>query len=204
MRHLITVCGVVVVAFVWGSPFVWHVLDVVWPIAAAALSLFLGAAAVAGSIVMIGAAVNAVKRETPIEIIQPMPLTTFVKDVRSVMGGDEGAHDDRWRVAVIRFCFIGNMVGFSVRRMQPYIERLQRQVYVDLLTSLSVLVTDKGGTRWGYGWNYPRLRNELKYHRLELPYPTSDPPDVRWLQHSSAHTAHTVNTGEIVCTSPMR
>ncbi|MBM4423431.1 MAG: hypothetical protein FJ030_08565 [Chloroflexi bacterium] len=201
MKHLITVCGFVVVALVWLTPFVQRVLEAVWPIAAAATALVIGASAIALSVVIIGAALRSVKNERPIEIIPASPLVAFAREVTGI--ADDESHDYRWGVAVIQFCFIGNAVGFSVRRLQPHIERIGRQVYVDLLTSPGVLVTDKAGTRWGAGWNYPRLRNEIKHGLIELPYPTGDPPPVRWLQHSSAHTAHTPSTGEIVYSSPL-
>lgn len=111
---------------------------------------------------------------------------------------------------VTRFCFIGNAAGFSVRKLDPYITRSKRQVYVDLLTPSGILISDNESTRWAEGWGYGRLAMELKHRRLSLPYPTGDPPAVRWVSAGNAHTAHaahtarTPHTGPIIYSSGMR
>ena len=211
-QHAITALGSVVVAILWLTPFVERVLMSIWPIVAGALALVVLCSALALCIWLLGLSLRALHPPPPvIEIIQGGG-TTYARDITPAPMFEEDeriAHGEQWRVMVTRFCFIGNAVGFSVRKLDPYITRSKRQVYVDLLTLPGLLVSDNESTRWAEGWGYGRLAMELKHRRLSLPYPTGDPPPVRWVSAGNTHTAHSAHTartpftGPIVCSSAM-
>src|SRR5574337_1540081 len=134
-QHAITALGSVVVAVLWLTPFVERVLMSIWPIVAGALALVVLCSSLALCIWLLSLSLRALRPPPPqYEIIQG-GSTTYARDVTPapILDEDEHiVHDDQWRVMVTRFCFIGNAVGFSVRKLDPYITRSKRQVYVDL------------------------------------------------------------------------
>jgi len=205
-QHAITALGSVVVAILWLTPFVERVLMSIWPVVAGALALVVLCSSLALCIWLLGLSLRALHPPPPaIEIIQGGG-TTYARDITPAPTLDEDeriAHGEQWRVMVTRFCFIGNAVGFSVRKLDPYITRSKRQAYVDLLTAPGVLISDNESTRWAEGWGYGRLAMELKHRRLTLPYPTGDPPPVRWVSAGNAHTAHSAHTPRTPFTGPM-
>jgi len=215
MKHAITVAGVVLVALTWLTPIVTRVLDLVWPVFAAALVLVASAGAVALSIYMLGRAFRTLRTPpTPIEIIPASAFQhAFARDVTPPpqVVRDPDAHRVQWDTGVMTFVYAGDMVGFSVRSMQPYIGKERRKIYVDLLTGVNVLVSDSEGTRWALGWNRFGLRAALKRQIIAPPYPKTDPPTVRiWIpnphaQHAQHSTPGTASTPSgMVVTSPMR
>jgi hypothetical protein len=215
MKHAITVAGVVLVALTWLTPIVTRVLDLVWPVFAAALVLVASAGAVALSVYMLGRAFGTLRTPpTPIEILPGSPFQhAFARDITPPPPAvrDPESHRAQWDTGVMMFVYAGDLVGFSVRSMKPYISRDKRQIYVDLLIGVSVLVSDSEGTRWALGWNRFGLRTALKRQLISPPYPKTDPPAVHlWIpdphaqhpQHSTPGTAST--PGGMVVTSPMR
>lgn len=207
--HALTVIACALIALVWLTPFVQRVLDVLWPIMALSLSVFVACSALALSIRVMGMGLNTLRPTPPaIEVFQPEPPTTFARQViDAFVRDDELSHLERWNNATQQFCMIGDSVGFSVIKMQPYISRKKRQVYVDLLTAnppTRPVLADYGqGTQWSREWTLRGLRLALKHRALALPYPNDDPPAVLMVppgETRTAHTAYTPNTVSIATT----
>ena len=89
---------------------------------------------------------------------------------------------EAWARSVLIFAFIANQQGFTLRAMLPHVSRLEWELLVELLSGAGVLQAGKRGrgVRWANGWNYPRLRAEVKHGLLALPYPDQEAPMVVW------------------------
>lgn len=90
----------------------------------------------------------------------------------------EPAND--WDLAITRFALASRWGGFGWRSMCRYTGWKQWQACIGLLVGAGVLRPARGNIapEWAPGWCLSRLRMDLKYERLSLPYPTTPPPSV--------------------------
>lgn len=89
---------------------------------------------------------------------------------------------EQWARQVLIFAFIANQQGFTLQSMLGHVSRSEWESIIELLSSAGVIQAGKRGrgTRWAPGWNYPRLRAEVKHGLLALPYPEQEPPVIVW------------------------
>jgi len=109
---------------------------------------------------------------------------------------------ERWKSAVVRFCLLGNVRGFAWVDLAGLVDRDSQErpgwdTLVHLLDDAGVLELGAGSrkTQWAPGWCYTRLKVELKFDILSLPYPAGAPaPVVRWVRGYSMPRMQTKHT----------
>lgn len=113
---------------------------------------------------------------------EPMPDTSTK---------DDWVMSEQWARQVLIFAFIANQNGFTLRDMLPHVSRSEWENIIELLSTAGVIQAGKRGrgARWANGWNYPRLRAEVKHGLLALPFPDDEPPTVIW-EARSKHKLH--------------
>lgn len=114
----------------------------------------------------------------------PMRLTTFAHTTPFIAPTPEDVLA-QWRLYVTAFAFHGNMLAFSEREMTRagIVTGPAWEKYTKVLSDENILVKRRRArTAWAMGWNYPRLRSELKHGVLSLPFPVGLPPalNTRW------------------------
>jgi hypothetical protein len=105
-------------------------------------------------------------------------------------GNDDGL--ERWKSAVTRFCLLGNLRGFAWLDLRGLVDRDSPgrpgwDTLVHLLAEHDPPILELGAgsrkTQWAPGWSYCRLRVELKFDVITLPFPAGAPaPMVRWVR----------------------
>ncbi len=192
MRQVVLCVAVLV--FAWASgllAFIERVLLVVWPLAAFGVAVVMACGALALCIWFVGLAVRSLR--SPVQAVEVIPPSSvFERSVRFAGGEVDYSHE--WERELLVFAFIGNVSGFSLRSMLGHVSRLEWETLIGLLVGVGVLQSGKGGTRWGRGWSYGRLKAELRHGVLSLPYPAGCPPSVRWDTSQPARTAYTAHT----------
>lgn len=105
---------------------------------------------------------------------------------------------EEWRRQALIFAFIANQQGFTLHSMLGHVSRSEWELFVNLLAQVGAVQAGKRGrgARWAQGWNYPRLRAEVKHGLLSLPHPDDDPPIVVWQSRSNAKVANTSSTSD--------
>lgn len=105
---------------------------------------------------------------------------------------------EAWQRQVLIFAFIANQEGFTLRRMLGHVSRTEWELFVNLLAQVGAVQTGKRGrgARWAQGWNYPRLRAEVKHGLLSLPHPDAEPPVVVWQSRSPTQVARASLTSD--------
>lgn len=95
-----------------------------------------------------------------------------------------------WRVMTHRFVAAGDQWGFGVRILAG--KDPERKVIswggwgemTKVLRNAGVLAGAGDGTKWADDWSFPRWNDER--HRLALPHPDSDPPEVAvFIRHTT-------------------
>ena len=117
----------------------------------------------------------------------PMPRYEPMPEILS----DDFTHKELWARQLLIFAFIANQQGFTLQSMYGHVSRSEWENIIELLSNAGVIQTGKRGrgTRWANGWNYPRLRAEVKHGLLALPFPDEEPPIVVW-EARSKHKLH--------------
>lgn len=95
---------------------------------------------------------------------------------------DDWVVSEQWARQVLIFAFLANQNGFTLRDMLGHVSRSEWEAMIELLNNAGVIQAGKRGrgARWANGWNYPRLRAEVKHGLLALPFPDDEPPVVIW------------------------
>lgn len=133
---------------------------------------------------------------------RPMRLTTFSHTTPFIAPTPEDVLD-QWKLYLTAFAFHGNMLDFSERKMTKarIVTGPGWEKYTEIMRDAGLLVKRHGArTAWAMGWNYPRLRSELKHNVLSLPFPVGLPPalNTRWQAPQMTHRRQTPQTPQIV------
>lgn len=111
------------------------------------------------------------------------------------------ARADRWRAHVEQFCFFGNQLRFSQRRMLKtgLCTRPTWDVYTGLLVNAGVMIKIKrSGCYWRDGWDRHKLAVLLRRRMMTLPYPLDeDPPPLFHTRASETQRAQRSQTAQL-------
>jgi len=110
------------------------------------------------------------------------PSLPHYEPLPDVSDKDDWITSEQWARQVLIFAFIANQQGFTLQSMLGHVSRSEWEAMIELLNNAGVIQAGKRGrgTRWAPGWNYPRLRAEVKHGLLALPFPDDEPPVVVW------------------------
>jgi hypothetical protein len=194
-RQLVSSLTKVLIACVIGiavQPFLKR--DDIAPLIIAGLQVLVLAAICAGCVVIVGYAHHRLQdwRAHRPQIALSILPKAFAYDqdaldlVHEEIVHQASADDDREQKvveALIRFAFVSRWEGFGWRAMCRYVGYVDWQRCLHTMLHQGVLIPPRGNRAadWARGWSYSRYRMDMKYGRLDVPYPThADVPVILW------------------------